>query len=368
MRIETDIKLDYNDVLIRPKRSTLTSRFDVDMNRTYTFRHSQKKWTGVPIMASNMDTVGTFEMAKSLHEFDMVTCIAKHYNTEWRWTGEMPERAYNTSICVVGGISDEDIDNIEKIYYQYNTPFVGLDVANGYTINFVDSVKKLRNRLPDATIIAGNVVTADMTQELILAGADIIKVGIGPGSICTTRVVAGVGMPQFSAVYKVSQFCNSAGVPVIADGGIRHSGDAVKALGAGAECVMLGSLFAGVDESPGEPFLYNGRSFKSVRGMGSLAAMVEGGKARYGQAGVSEQQKLVPEGIEGMVPSRGPVAPFVYQFVGGIRSGMGYLGAKDLEVFRSRASFVRITGAGVQENHPHDVQVTKEAPNYWKTN
>jgi IMP dehydrogenase len=161
--------------------------------------------------------------------------------------------------------------------------------------------------------------------------------------------------------------CNSADVPVIADGGIRHSGDAVKALGAGAECVMLGSLFAGVDESPGEPFLYNGRSFKAVRGMGSLTAMVEGGKARYGQANVSEQQKLVPEGIEGMVPARGPVAPFVYQFVGGIRSGMGYLGAEDLAVFRSRARFVRITGAGVKENHPHDVRVTKEAPNYWKT-
>ena len=165
----------------------------------------------------------------------------------------------------------------------------------------------------------------------------------------------------------MSKFCNTYEVPVIADGGIRHSGDAAKALAAGAECVMLGSLFAGVDESPGESFLYNGRTFKAVRGMGSLTAMIDGGKARYGQGSIDEQQKLVPEGIEGMVPARGLLAPFVYQFVGGIRSGMGYLGAEDLSTFRRRASFVQVTGAGVQENHPHDVRVTKEAPNYWKT-
>ena len=285
-----------------------------------------------------------------------------------RMDSEYPNASKDSEGCLLAGaaIGTLDYERAEALVAA-GVDVLVVDTAHGHSTNVINTVRELKKRV-DVDVVAGNICTMEAAEALVAAGADGIKVGIGPGSICTTRVVAGVGMPQFSAVHQVSQFCNSAGVPVIADGGIRHSGDAVKALGAGAECVMLGSLFAGVDESPGEPFLYNGRSFKSVRGMGSLAAMVEGGKARYGQAGVSEQQKLVPEGIEGMVPSRGPIAPFVYQFVGGIRSGMGYLGAKDLEMFRSRASFVRITGAGVQENHPHDVQVTKEAPNYWKTN
>ena len=284
-----------------------------------------------------------------------------------RMDSEYPHASKDSEGCLLTGaaIGTLDYERAEALVAA-GVDVLVVDTAHGHSTNVINTVRELKKRV-DVDVVAGNICTMEAAEALVAAGADGIKVGIGPGSICTTRVVAGVGMPQFSAVYQVSQFCNSAGVPVIADGGIRHSGDAVKALGAGAECVMLGSLFAGVDESPGEPFLYNGRSFKSVRGMGSLAAMVEGGKARYGQAGVSEQQKLVPEGIEGMVPSRGPIAPFVYQFVGGIRSGMGYLGANNLEVFRSRASFVRITGSGVQENHPHDVQVTKEAPNYWKT-
>ncbi|MFT7516610.1 MAG: IMP dehydrogenase [Myxococcota bacterium] len=284
-----------------------------------------------------------------------------------RMDSEYPQAAKDSEGCLIVGaaIGTMDYERAEALV-DAGVDVLVVDTAHGHSANVIATVIELKKRVK-VDVVAGNICTMEAAEALIEAGADGIKVGIGPGSICTTRVVAGVGMPQFSAVYDVSQVCNSADVPVIADGGIRHSGDAVKALGAGAECVMLGSLFAGVDESPGEPFLYNGRSFKAVRGMGSLTAMVEGGKARYGQGSVNEQQKLVPEGIEGMVPARGPVAPFVYQFVGGIRSGMGYLGAEDLDVFRSRARFVRITGAGAQESHPHDVRVTKEAPNYWKT-
>ncbi|MBC8368834.1 MAG: IMP dehydrogenase [Planctomycetes bacterium] len=284
-----------------------------------------------------------------------------------RMDSEFPNSSKDTEGCLIVGaaIGAHDYDRAEALVAA-GVDVLVVDTAHGHSTNVIETVRELKKRVA-VDVVAGNICTMEAAEALIDAGADGIKVGIGPGSICTTRVVAGVGMPQFSAVFRVSQVCNSADIPVISDGGIRHSGDAVKALGAGAECVMLGSLFAGVDESPGDPFLYNGRSFKAVRGMGSLTAMVEGGKARYGQASVNEQQKLVPEGIEGMVPARGPVAPFVYQFVGGIRSGMGYLGAEDLDIFRSRARFVRITGAGVQENHPHDVRVTKEAPNYWKT-
>ena len=265
-------------------------------------------------------------------------------------------------ICAAA-VGVHDYDRAEALV-QAGVDVLVVDTAHGHSSNVIDSVRELRKRdLVD--VVAGNIATAEAAEALIDAGADGIKVGIGPGSICTTRVVAGVGVPQFTAIDQVSQVCAAEDVPVIGDGGIRHSGDAVKALGAGASSVMLGSLLAGTDESPGESFLYQGRSFKAVRGMGSLAAMVEGGKARYGQAGVHDSQKLVPEGIEGMVPSRGPLQPFVYQFVGGIRAGMGYAGAETLEIFRSRARFVRITGAGMRESHPHDVKVTKEAPNYW---
>jgi IMP dehydrogenase len=260
-------------------------------------------------------------------------------------------------------IGVHDYDRAEALV-QAGVDVLIVDTAHGHSRNVMDTVRELHKR-DWVDVVAGNIATAEAAEALIEAGADGIKVGIGPGSICTTRVVAGVGVPQFTAIDHVSAVCAAEDVPVIGDGGIRHSGDAVKALGAGASCVMLGSLLAGTDEAPGESFTYEGRSFKAVRGMGSLAAMVDGGKARYGQAGIHDSQKLVPEGIEGMVPSRGPLQPFVYQFVGGIRAGMGYAGAETLEIFRSRARFVRITGAGMRESHPHDVKVTKEATNYW---
>ena len=240
-----------------------------------------------------------------------------------------------------------------------------VDTAHGHSSNVIDTVRELK-KTADVDVVAGNVATAEAALALVEAGADGVKVGIGPGSICTTRVVAGVGVPQFTAVKWIAEALAGSGVPLIADGGIRFSGDMVKALAAGASAVMVGSLFAGVKESPGETILYKGRSFKAVRGMGSLGAMVEGGKERYRQGDVTDSDKLVPEGIEGMVPYKGKLSSFVYQLVGGIRAGMGYCGAPDIPSLWEAAQFVRVTAAGQRESHPHDVQITKESPNYFQ--
>ncbi|MEM7308576.1 MAG: IMP dehydrogenase [Planctomycetota bacterium] len=238
-----------------------------------------------------------------------------------------------------------------------------VDTAHGHSSNVVNTVRELKRR-HDVDVVAGNVATADATRELVDAGVDAVKVGIGPGSICTTRIVAGVGVPQLTAIFDCAEVLRGTDIPLIADGGVRFSGDAAKALAAGASCCMIGSLLAGVEESPGETILYKGRTFKAVRGMGSLGAMVEGGKERYRQGDVDDRKKLVPEGIEGMVPYKGRLSEFVYQLVGGIRSGMGYLGAKDLPQLWERARFTRVTAAGQAESHPHDVTITKESPNY----
>jgi IMP dehydrogenase len=238
-----------------------------------------------------------------------------------------------------------------------------VDTAHGHSTNVIDTVRELKQR-HSVDVVAGNVATAEAARALADAGADGVKVGIGPGSICTTRIVAGVGVPQLTAVFDCAEALRGLDVPLIADGGVRFSGDAAKALAAGASCVMLGSLFAGVEESPGETILYKGRTFKAVRGMGSLGAMVDGGKERYRQGDVEDMKKLVPEGIEGMVPYKGKLSDFVYQMVGGIRASMGYVGAKDVPAFWQRARFVRVTAAGQAESHPHDVTITKESPNY----
>ncbi|MGN4427315.1 IMP dehydrogenase [Bacillus cereus group sp. MYBK30-1] len=236
-----------------------------------------------------------------------------------------------------------------------------LDTAHGHSQGVIEKVKEVRAKYPALNIIAGNVATAEATKALIEAGANVVKVGIGPGSICTTRVVAGVGVPQLTAVYDCATEARKHGIPVIADGGIKYSGDMVKALAAGAHVVMLGSMFAGVAESPGETEIYQGRQFKVYRGMGSVGAMEKGSKDRYFQEG---NKKLVPEGIEGRVPYKGPLADTVHQLVGGLRAGMGYCGAQDLEFLRENAQFVRMSGSGLLESHPHHVQITKEAPNY----
>ena len=236
-----------------------------------------------------------------------------------------------------------------------------LDSAHGHSQNIMKCLKMVKESYPDIPVIAGNIATAEAAEDLIAAGADCLKVGIGPGSICTTRVVAGIGVPQITAVYDVARVAQKHNIPVIADGGIKYSGDIVKALAAGANVVMLGSLLAGCEEAPGETEIFQGRSFKVYRGMGSLGAMACGSKDRYFQEGA---KKLVPEGVEGRVPFKGPVADTIFQLVGGIRSGMGYCGCVDIPTLHEKSQFVRITGAGLKESHPHDIQITKEAPNY----
>ncbi len=239
-----------------------------------------------------------------------------------------------------------------------------VDTAHGHSQGVIDRVRWVKNNFPDVQVIGGNIATGDAAKALVDAGADAVKVGIGPGSICTTRIIAGVGMPQVTAIDNVSSALAGTGVPMIADGGIRFSGDIAKAIAAGAHTVMLGGLFAGTEEAPGETVLYQGRSYKSYRGMGSLGAMQQGAADRYFQEADSSADKLVPEGIEGRVPYKGPVAGVIHQLVGGLRSSMGYLGCDGIEAMRSRAQFVEITSAGVRESHVHDVQITKEAPNY----
>lgn len=238
-----------------------------------------------------------------------------------------------------------------------------VDTAHGHSQGVLDAVRDTKREHPEVEVIGGNVATAEATLALIEAGADAVKVGIGPGSICTTRVVAGIGVPQITAVSDCVKVAESRGVPIIADGGVKFSGDLTKAIAAGASCIMIGSLFAGTDESPGELILYQGRSYKQYRGMGSLGAMKKGSKDRYGQGGTADE-KLVPEGIEGRVPHRGSLASIVHQLIGGLRSGMGYTGCKTIQELRTQAKFIRITSQGLRESHVHDVIITEEAPNY----
>jgi IMP dehydrogenase len=241
-----------------------------------------------------------------------------------------------------------------------------VDTAHGHSRNVIDMVRTIKSKYPDTQVLAGNIATREAAAALIDAGADAVKVGIGPGSICTTRVVAGVGVPQITAIMDVAQATRPRGIPLVADGGIRYSGDVAKAIAVGADVVMVGSLLAGTDESPGEKILFEGRVYKSYRGMGSLGAMQQGSKDRYFQGEVTDAEKLVPEGIEGRVPYKGRAKDVLYQMVGGLRSGMGYCGCRTVTDFQARAQLVRATGAGMLESHPHDIQITKEAPNYGK--
>ena len=240
---------------------------------------------------------------------------------------------------------------------------VVVDTAHGHSQNVLDTVREIKKRW-NIEVVAGNVATAGGAKDLIDAGADGVKVGIGPGAICTTRIISGVGVPQITAIMNVASIADVAGVPVIADGGIRHSGDITKAMAAGACSVMMGSLFAGLEESPGEMVIHQGRRYKTYRGMGSMGAMISGSKDRYGQAGVRESSKLVPEGVEGRVPYRGSLGDFVYQMVGGLRAGMGYCGTKNIDELRKEARFCRVSAASMAESHPHDITITKESPNY----
>lgn len=258
------------------------------------------------------------------------------------------------------GVTADALDRVQAVV-KAGVDIIALDSAHGHSANIINKVREIKNAFPDLPIIAGNIATGEAAEALIKAGADCLKVGIGPGSICTTRVVAGIGVPQITAVYDVSQVAKKYGIPVIADGGIKYSGDIVKAIAAGGDVIMLGSLLAGCDESPGEFEIFQGRRFKVYRGMGSIAAMECGSKDRYFQTG---SKKLVPEGVEGRVPYKGPLSDTVFQLLGGLRSGMGYCGTKTIADLKENGKFVRITGAGLKESHPHDIYITKEAPNY----
>jgi IMP dehydrogenase len=258
------------------------------------------------------------------------------------------------------GVTTDCLDRV-KALVDAGVDILCLDSAHGHSANIINKVKEIKNAYPDIPVIAGNIATAEAAQALIEAGADCIKVGIGPGSICTTRIIAGIGVPQITAVYDVSQVAKKYGIPVITDGGIKYSGDCVKAIAAGADVIMMGSLLAGCDESPGEFEIYQGRRFKVYRGMGSLAAMEKGSKDRYFQTG---SKKLVPEGVEGRVPYKGPLSDTIFQLVGGLRSGMGYCGTPNIPDLKENGKFIKITGAGLRESHPHDIYITKEAPNY----
>ncbi len=266
------------------------------------------------------------------------------------------------SLLVGAAVSVHDYERIEALI-KADVDIIVVDTAHGHSQNVIDTVKKIKAE-HDIDVIAGNIATPEGAQDLIEAGANAVKVGIGPGAICTTRVISGVGVPQISAIINCARVAQKHNIPVIADGGIKHSGDITKAIAAGASGVMIGSLFAGLKESPGQLVIYKGRQFKEYRGMGSLGAMVKGSAERYGQKSTTEAGKLVPEGVEGRVPYRGMLSDFVYQLVGGLRAGMGYCGARNIEELMKNGRFVRISAASVNESHPHDIQITKEAPNY----
>jgi IMP dehydrogenase len=260
------------------------------------------------------------------------------------------------------GVTPDSLDRVKALVAE-GVDAVVLDSAHGHSKNIVNMLRTIKSHFPELDVVVGNIATAEAAKYLVENGADGVKVGIGPGSICTTRIIAGVGVPQLSAIYDCASAIKGSGVPVIADGGLRYSGDCVKALAAGGDCVMVGSMFAGTEESPGETIIYNGRKFKTYRGMGSIDAMKAGSTDRYFQDSQTATNKLVPEGIVGRVPFKGALNETVYQLVGGIRSGMGYCGAKDLATLRT-ARFIRVTASGVIENHPHDITITRETPNY----
>ena len=334
MRIEDEVKLDFRDVLIRPKRSTLSSRKEVDLTRTYKFKHSGVEWTGVPIMASNMDGVGTIDMARKLYKHQMFTCLVKSYDEDDLF--ELTGKFGGNYFAVSTGTSDKDFLKLRQIVNSYpEIHFVCIDVANGYSEHFGEYVSKVRQTYPHITIIAGNVVTADMTQELILRGADIIKVGIGPGSVCTTRIQTGVGYPQLSAIIECADAAHGLGAHIIADGGCVCPGDVAKAFGAGADFVMLGGMFAGHDEGGGEVILGENLEPNIIfYGMSSDTAMNKhsGGVAEYRSS----------EGRTVEVKYKGPVQNTVLDLLGGLRSTCTYVGAPSLKQLSKCTTFIRV--------------------------
>ncbi|MDA9717798.1 GMP reductase [Candidatus Pelagibacter sp.] len=335
MRIEEELKLDYSDVLFRPKRSTLSSRKDVDLNRTYKFKYSRNEWSGIPIMAANMDGVGELGIADALSANEMVTCLTKQHDVKKLSKYKNLKKNYK-NIALSIGIKKEDFDNLDKILKEYSFfKFICIDVANGYSEHFSSFLKKVRDKYPTKTLIAGNVVTADMTQELILSGADIVKVGIGPGSVCTTRIQTGVGYPQLSAVIECADAAHGLGAHIIADGGCTCPGDVAKAFGGGADFVMLGGMFAGHDEGSGKVVKSNGSKYIEFYGSSSDTA----NKKHYG--GLSSYRSS--EGRTVRVKYRGKIKDTILNILGGLRSSCTYVGAPSLKQLSKCTTFVRVT-------------------------
>lgn len=336
MRIENELKLGFKDVMIRPKRSTLKSRSQVTLEREFTFLHSDVVWKGIPIMAANMDTVGTFEMAKALAKHNLFTAIHKHYTIEeWREFAANSSDHILKNIAVSTGTGKEDSEKVKTILEEFpQINFICIDVANGYSEHFVNFVQKMRANHPNKIIIAGNVVTGEMVEELLLAGADIIKVGIGPGSVCTTRVKTGVGYPQLSAIIECADAAHGMGGQIISDGGCKIPGDLAKAFGGSADFVMLGGMLAGHTESGGELIDKNGEKFKAFYGMSSETAMNKhsGGVANY----------RASEGKSVEVPFKGDVEHTIIDILGGIRSTCTYVGASRLKELTKRTTFIRV--------------------------
>ena len=336
MRIEYDIKLGFKDVMFRPKRSTLKSRSNVDLEREFTFLHTGKKWKGVPLIAANMDTVGTFEMAEALSAHHIITAVHKHYSlAQWSDFLENQKDDIYDYIALSTGTGKEDEQKTKELISKFpKINFICIDVANGYSEHFVAFVQRMRKNFPDKMIIAGNVVTGEMVEELLLAGADVIKVGIGPGSVCTTRVKTGVGYPQLSAIIECADSAHGLGGQIIADGGCKVPGDVAKAFGGGADFVMLGGMFAGHDESGGEMVDENGKKFRLFYGMSSQTAMDKhsGGVAEY----------RASEGKTVKVPYKGPVENTVKDILGGVRSTCTYVGAGKLKELSKRTTFIRV--------------------------
>ena len=336
MRIDYEIKLGFKDVMIRPKRSTLASRRQVDLNRTFRFRNADKEWTGIPVMAANMDTVGTFSMARALGEQGLVTAVHKHYSpAQWKDFAGAAAPELLANVMVSTGTGEADREKLDLILRENpGLDYVCVDVANGYSEHFVDFVKRIRDAWPDKVITAGNVVTGEMVEELILSGADIVKVGIGPGSVCTTRVKTGVGYPQISAVIECADAAHGLGGHIISDGGCSRPGDVAKAFGAGADYVMLGGMLAGHDECEGEVLEENGRRHVLFYGMSSATAMDKhaGGVAEY----------RASEGKTVKIPYRGAVEITVRDILGGVRSACTYVGAARLKELSRRTTFIRV--------------------------
>ncbi|WP_163712131.1 GMP reductase [Mangrovibacterium lignilyticum] len=336
MRIEYEVKLGFKDVMFRPKRSTLKSRSLVSLERTFKFMHTNQTWTGIPVMAANMDTVGTFEMALALQNNQLFTALHKHYTIE-EWNSFLAKAPKGTEnyIAVSTGTGPSDSEKVAEIFkHNPHLKFICIDIANGYSEHFVHYVSETRQRFPDKIIMAGNVVTGEMVEELLLAGADIIKVGIGPGSVCTTRVKTGVGYPQLSAIIECADAAHGLGGQIISDGGCATPGDVSKAFGAGADFVMLGGMFAGHDESGGETIERNGKKYRQFYGMSSATAMKKhvGGIADY----------RASEGKTVEVPYRGPVTETVLDILGGVRSTCTYVGASKLKELTKRTTFIRV--------------------------